>query len=123
MLYSPGAPSADPTLFRNPHSTIAEVCLAYANSRYVSNSSLNPSAMPHKDSSFYWDDYQDAGVGGVRALAFRFLDSFDGHSGIYSAQLLILRYKLSKIAFLTSYLTGGEYLGDPQDSAGSHTPG
>ena len=33
--------SADPTLFCNPHLTIAEVCLAYTKSRYFSNSSLD----------------------------------------------------------------------------------
>lgn len=43
---------------------------------------LTPSAMPLKESSLYWNDYQDEGGGGVGVLAFRFFDSFDGHTGI-----------------------------------------
>lgn len=45
-----------------------------------------------RESSFYWDDDQDGGVGGVGALSFRFLNNFDQHTYI-SVPLLILSYK------------------------------
>lgn len=50
-----------------------------------------------KDSSyFYCDDRQHGGGRSVGALAARFLDGFDGHTGI-STQLLILRYKQDRL--------------------------
>ena len=87
--------SSDPTLFHNPHSTIAEVCLTYLNFGYVRGLSPEvycaPSTIPFLDyASCYWGEHARRGMTeNVKVLALRLLDRFDEH--ISSTQLL-LRY-------------------------------
>ena len=84
--------SSDPTLSHSPHSTIAEVCLTYLNSRSVRDLSPTlasaPSTMPLlKYASLYWGEHTGRGVReNVKRLALRLLERFDEH---ISAQLLL----------------------------------
>ena len=93
--------SSDPTLFRSPHSTIAEVCLTYLNFRQVGDLSPNlysaPSTMPLLEyASYYWGEHTRRGMTeNVKLLALRLLDRFDKH---ISAQLLLLRYDQDTIS-------------------------
>ena len=85
---------SNPTLFHNPHSTIAEVCLTYLNFESVWDLSPTlhsaPSTIPLLEyASCYWWKHMKAGVAeGVKILALKLLDRFDEH---ISAQLLLLR--------------------------------
>ena len=85
----------DPTLFHNPHSTMAEVCLTYLNFRCVSDLSPTlhsaPSGMPLLEyASLYWGKHANIGITeNVKALALRLLDRFDHH---LSAHLLLLHH-------------------------------
>jgi len=84
-----------PTLFHNPHSAIAEVCLTYLNFGSVRDLPATlPSAPPTlpllEYASCYWWKHMKTGVTeNVKILALRLLDSFDEH---ISAQLLLLRH-------------------------------
>jgi len=86
---------SNPTLFHNPHTTIAEVCLTYLNSGSVRGllPTLHsaPSTMPLLEyASFYWGEHARRGMTeNVKLLSLRLLDKFDEH---ISAQLLLLRY-------------------------------
>jgi len=88
--------SSDPTLFRNPHSAIAEVCLTYLNFDSVRNLSPTLDSAPStmrllEYASYYWGKHAGMGMTeGVKMLALRLLEGFDKH---ISAQLLLLRYK------------------------------
>jgi len=87
--------SRNPTLLRNPHSTIAEVCLTYLNFRKVRGLSPNPSSDPTtmpllEYASYYWGEHTRKGMTeNVQLLALKLLDRFDEH---ISAHLLLLRY-------------------------------
>jgi len=85
--------SSDPTLFPNPHSTIAEVCLTYLNFRSIRalspTSRSAPSTIPLLEyASYYWGDHARRGVTeNIKILALRLLNTFDEH---ISAPLLLL---------------------------------
>ena len=87
---------SDPTIFHSPHSTVAEVCLTYLNSRSVRDLSPTlrsaPSTMPFlKYASLHWAAHTKRGMTeNVRILALRLLDRFDEH---ISAQLLLLKHE------------------------------
>ena len=86
---------SDPTLFYNPHSMIAEVCLTYLNFGCACNLSpalySAPWTMPLLEyASCYWGEHARMGMtGSVKTLALKLLNRFDGH---ISAQLMLLRY-------------------------------
>jgi len=98
-------PTLLPTLFPNPQSTIAEVCLTYLN--FISiralspTSRLAPSTIPLLEyASYYWGEHARRGVTqNVKRLALRLLDKFDEH---ISAPLLLLHNRqytmLSRVA-------------------------
>ena len=83
---------SNPTLFRNPHSTIAEVCLTYLNFGSVCDLSPTldsaPSTMPLLEyASCYWGKHARIEMTeSVKILALRLLGRFDEH---ISSQLLI----------------------------------
>jgi len=85
---------SNPTLFCNPHSTIAEICLTYLNYRSVCDLSPTldsaPLSMPLlKYASYYWGKHARMGMTeNAKILALRLLDTFNEH---ISAQLLLLR--------------------------------
>ena len=85
----------DPTLFHNPHSAIAEVCLTYLNFQCVWSLSpalySAPAEMPLLEyASCYWIEHTRKGIAGeVKTLALQLLSRFDGH---ISANLLLLRH-------------------------------
>jgi len=87
---------SDPTLFHNPHSTMAEACLTYLNFGSVKDLSPTlrsaPSTMPFLEyASVHWGAHTRREITeDVKTLALRLLDRFDEH---ISAQLLLLRYK------------------------------
>jgi len=87
---------SDPTLFHNPHSVIAEVCLTYLNFRSVWDLSPTlrsaPSTMPLLEyASCYWGMHTRMGMTeNVMMLGLRLLDRFDEH---ISGQLLLLHSK------------------------------
>jgi len=84
--------SSDPSLFHNPHSTIAEVCLTYLNFRSVWDLSPTRSStyleMPLlRYASVYWGEHAARDTReNVKRLALRLLERFDDH---ISAQLLL----------------------------------
>ena len=86
--------SSDLTLFHNPHSKIAEVCLTYLNFRCVRDLSPTVSSAPPtmpllEYASCYWGEHTRRGMTeNVKRLALELLDRFDEH---ISAQLLLLR--------------------------------
>jgi len=113
------------TIFRSPHSTIAEVCLTYLNFGSVRDLSPTvrcaPSTMPLLQyASLYWGEHTRRGMTteNVGILALRLLERFDKH---ISAQLLLLmneEYSLSGPGFTGEQgpvgftgLHGGAYLG------------
>ena len=85
----------DPTMFRSPHSAIAEVCLTYLNFEAVRD--LSPTLLFHWPpptmpfliyASVYWGKHAMRGMTeNIKILALRLLDRFDKH---ISAQLLLL---------------------------------
>ena len=83
----------DSTLFHNPHSAIAEVCLTYLHFGCVRDLSptleFAPSSTPLlKYASLYWGRHASKGMTeNVQLLALRLLDRFNEH---ISAQLLLL---------------------------------
>jgi len=83
--------TSDPTLFHNPHSAIAEVCLTYLNFGFVRDLSPTlrraPSTTPLLEyASVYWWRHTGRGVTeNIKILALRLLDRFDEH---ISVQLL-----------------------------------
>ena len=83
----------DPTLFPNPHSTIAEVCLTYLNSGYIRYLSPTihsaPETTPFLEyASVYWGRHiRRRMTENSKILALRLLDRFDEH---ISTQLLLL---------------------------------
>ena len=87
--------SCDPTLFDSPHSTIAEVCLTYLNSRCVRDVPpilySAPTATPLLEyASIYWGRHsRRVMTENIKILALRLLDKFDEH---ISTQLLLLNY-------------------------------
>ena len=87
--------SSDPTLFSNPHATIAEVCLTYLNFGSVRDLwptvTTAPSATPLLEyASCYWGDHARKEMTEKMAiLALRLLDGFDKH---ISAQLMLLHW-------------------------------
>jgi len=101
---------SNPTLFHNPHPTIAEICLTYLN--YGSVRDLSPTlyspplTMPLLEyASCYWGEHARMGMTeNGKILALRLLDTFDKH---ISTQLLLLRYK-SERAQLSPYYSGAE---------------
>jgi len=101
---------SNPTLFRNPHSTIAEICLTYLNYRSVCDLSPTldsaPITMPLLEyASCYWGKHARMGMTeNAKTLALRLLDRFDEH---ISAQLLLLRYKSERAQF-SPYFSGAE---------------
>ena len=86
---------SDPTLFHNPHSTIAEVCLTYLNFGCISALPPTfwsaPQTMPLVEyASCYWGSRTKMELTeNVKILALKLLDRFDKH---ISAQLLLLHY-------------------------------
>ena len=100
----------DPTLFHNPHSTIAEVCLTYLNFRCVLDLSptlsSTPSTMPLLGyASCYWGKHARIGMtGNVHALALRLLGRFDHH---LSAHLLLLHHHQNGDLGEHSYMVQG----------------
>jgi len=97
--------SIDPTLFPNPHSTIAEVCLTYLNFRSVRALSPTfrsvPSTTPLLEyASYYWGEHARRGMTeNVKILALGLLDRFGEH---ICAPLLLLHNRqytmLSRVA-------------------------
>jgi len=91
--------SRNPTLLRNPHSTIAEVCLTYLNFGKVRGLSPNPSSDPTtmpllEYASYYWGEHTRKGMTeNVQLLALKLLDRFDEH---ISAHLLLLHYNQTR---------------------------
>ena len=87
--------SSDPTLFHNPHSTIAEVCLTYLNFGCIRDLSPTldsaPATTPLLEyASINWGRHTIRGMTeNIKILALRLLDEFDEH---ISAQLLLLHY-------------------------------
>jgi len=87
--------SSDPTLFHNPHSTIAGVCLTYLNFGCVRDLSpivsSAPPTLPFLEyASCYWGKHvRRKMTENAKPLALKLLDRFDEH---ISAQLLLLRY-------------------------------
>ena len=85
--------ASDPTLFHNPHSVIAEVCLTYLNFGSVRDLSPTvpsaPSTMPLLEYAllFWWKHIRLGMTENNKILALRLLDRFHGH---ISAQLLLL---------------------------------
>jgi len=85
--------ASDPTLFHNPHSTIAEVCLTYLNFQCIRDLSPTLRSAPAETplleyASVYWGRHARRGMTeGVKILSLRLLDRFDEH---ISAQLLLL---------------------------------
>ena len=114
--------SRDPTLFDNPHSTIAEVCLTYLNFGRPKSSANTPLAPPTTPlleyASVYWGRHARRGMTeNVKILALRLLDGFDKH---ISAQLLLLHYNRERSEGPYRTFTGREDLPDSQDSIGQH---
>jgi len=102
---------SSPTLFHNPHSTIAEVCLTYLNFRCIRDlpppSYLAPlPTMPLLEyASFYWGEHARMGMTeNVRILALKLLDRFDKH---VSAEQLLSRCCEDKGFGGYSFLTRG----------------
>ena len=87
--------ASDPTLFHNPHSTIAEVCLTYLNFQCIRDLSPTLRSAPAETplleyASVYWGRHARRGITeGVKILSLRLLNRFDEH---ISAQLQLLRY-------------------------------
>jgi len=87
--------SRDPTLFHDPHSAIAEVCLTYLNFGYIKDLSpahdLAPAETPLLEyASIYWGRHTRKGTTErLKMLSLRLLDRFDEH---ISAQLQLLQY-------------------------------
>ena len=85
--------SSDLTLFRNPHSTMAEVCLTFLNFERIKDLSPTlfplPPEMPLLEyASCYWGKHAARGMTeNAKVLALSLLDRFDEH---ISAQLLLL---------------------------------
>ena len=91
--------SRDPTLFHTPHSTIAEACLTYLNSRCVRDLSPTlrpaPATMPLLEyASVYWGRHTRAMTENIKILALRLLDKFDEH---ISTQLLLLQHNRERL--------------------------
>jgi len=87
-------PLSSSTLFRGPHTTIAEVCLTYLNFRCIRDLQLDdfwsaPSTMPFLEyASLYWGKRARMGMTeNVKILALKLLGGFDEH---VSAQLPLL---------------------------------
>jgi len=75
-----------PALFSTPHSILAEICLAYLSSRYVSD--LTSRSLPDHQrtpflqySSRYWGEHAGRGrlSGHARTLALKLLDHYEDH--------------------------------------------
>ena len=87
--------SSDPTLFHNPHPTIAEVCLTYLNFGCIRDLSPTldsaPATTPFLEyASINWGRHTRREMTeNIKILALRLLDEFDKH---ISAQLLLLHY-------------------------------
>jgi len=87
--------SHEPTLFHNPHSAIAEVCLTYLNFGCIKNLSpthdLASAETPLLEyASIYWGRHTRREMTeSVKILSLKLLDRFDEH---ISAQLQLLRY-------------------------------
>jgi len=87
--------ASDPTLFPNPHATIAEVCLTYLNFGCIRDllptARLAPATTPLLEyASVYWGGHTRREITeGVKILALRLLGGFDEH---ISAQLQLLHY-------------------------------
>jgi len=102
---------SSPTLFRGPHSTIAEVCLTYLNFGCVRDLAptldLAPSTMPLLEyASLYWGKHARIGMTeNVKILALKLLGRFDEH---VSAQLLLLGHKENKERYLDPYFHSTE---------------
>ena len=85
----------EPTLFHNPHSAIAEVCLTYLNFGCIKNLSpthdLASAETPLLEyASIYWGMHTRREMTeSVKMLSLKLLDRFDEH---ISAQLQLLRY-------------------------------
>jgi len=87
--------ASDPTLFHNPHSTIAEVCLTYLSFQCIRDLSPTLRSAPAETplleyASVYWGRHARRGITeGVEILSLGLLDRFDEH---ISAQLQLLLY-------------------------------
>ena len=109
---------SDPTLFRNPHSTMAEVCLTYLNFRSVCDfpptlRSASRTTPFLEYASCWWGKHTRMGMSeNVQSLALRLLGRFDKH---VSTQLLLLRY--NEDPFSDTYFTG---VGGPTGFTGLH---
>ena len=109
---------SDPTLFRNPHSTMAEVCLTYLNFRSVCDLPPTlrsaPRTMPFLEyASCWWGEHTRMEMSeNVQRLALRLLERFDRH---VSAQLLLMHY--NEDPFSDTYFTG---VGGPTGFTGLH---
>jgi len=100
---------SDPTLFRSPHTDIAEVCLTYLNFSCIMNLSpldSAPSTMALLEyASCYWGNHTRMGMtDNVKILAMRLLDRFDKH---ISAQLLLSHYNKNRGSGLYFHEEGG----------------
>jgi len=80
--------SSNPTLFRSPHSAIAEVCLTYLNFGFVRDLSPTlrwaPSTTPFLEyASVHWGRHTRRGVTeNIKILALRLLDRFEEHISV-----------------------------------------
>jgi len=98
---------SDSTIFHSPHSTIAEVCLTYLNSRCVRDLSpaldSAPTTIPLLEyASHYWGEHTRKGMTeNVKILTLKLLDKFDEH---ISAQLMLLRHNKTS-DFMPSFNT------------------
>jgi len=110
--------SRDPTLFSNPHSTIAEVCLTYLNFRCIRNLSPTLDSAPEATpllqyASMYWGRHTRREMtANSKILALELLNRFDEH---ISTQLLLLHYNRDR--------GGGPYfdgVGGPTKFTGLH---
>jgi len=86
--------SHDPTLFHNPHSTIAEVCLTYLNFACVKDLSPTHYSPPATTpllhyASVYWGKHTTRITENIKILALKLLNRFDEH---IAAQLLLEHY-------------------------------
>ena len=101
--------SHDPTLFHNPHSTIAEVCLTYLNFRCITD--LPPTHGPASATtplleyaSVYWGRHTRRMTENLKILALKLLNRFDEH---IAAQQLLEHYNRKWVEGPYFYERGG----------------
>jgi len=116
---------SNPTLFHNPHSMVAEVCLTYLNSRCIRD--LSPALRPlppttlflEYASRYWWEHCRRETSPIVIQLAVKLLDGFDSHifcklfrDGEFPWIESILRHPIHQMKFTA--LHAGAILGVPE---------